>query len=464
MIKQLLLIIAISIVSEQLYCSSSDSVYSLTIQLKAYAGQNVELGYSYGSKILFKDQIKLDSEGRGQYSHIDHEGIYFLSMDDSSAFEFMITQSGYYNILSDNGKISIQGNTACETYQQYLFSVSRKLHLIDSLKRDSETSNDPIIMQTMRMKIANHRTAIDSITLEIANSYKGNLLGNYAKAMLPVKISGNSSSHNLTESDSISFLTSIYKFKQHYFDNITFSDTRLLYTPVIEDKINSYLDRMVYSSPDSLCQAIDILLLKSSEPEVTQFIASLLIQKFSQQKHREGSEHAYIHLVQDFYLAGKAPWLSTREIRLLSDEVQRMRPVLTGNAAPEIELFDATGRKCSLYAIQKELTIVLFWDFSCPNCKRILQDLINLVKKYNYLDLQVYSIYTGNDLDIWKAWNYKKLPATWINTYQDSDDPASIRFNIPYTPAIFILDKNKVIIKKNITVPQLDEYLFQYVN
>ncbi len=107
---------------------------------------------------------------------------------------------------------------------------------------------------------------------------------------------------------------------------------------------------------------------------------------------------------------------------------------------------------------------MLFWDFSCPNCKRILQDLIDLVKKYNYVDLQVYSIYTGNDLDVWKAWNYKKLPTTWINTYQDSDDPASIQFNITQTPTIFILDKNKVIIKKNITVPQLDEYLFQYVN
>ena len=76
--------------------------------------------------------------------------------------------------------------------------------------------------------------------------------------------------------------------------------------------------------------------------------------------------------------------------------------------------------------------------------------------------MQVYSIYTGSDVDVWKAWNYKKLPDSWINTYQDPSNPVSTQYNINFMPTLFVLDKNKIIMRKEITVPQLDEYLFLY--
>ncbi len=461
MIKRLLLISTLSIVFVQFIHCTPDTIFFLSVHLKNYNGRNTDLGYTYGRKVLFKDQIKLDNEGNGVYKGIDHGGIYFLRMPDSSAFEFMLTQSGYYDIFYSNGRITIRGNPATEAYDRYSSSVNNQLRQIDSLKNIAET-RETIQNKDVRMKINHCKDSIESLTKVLAEIYEGSLLGSYAKALLPVKIPPDLLSSGLRETDSSGMIETLYFYKQHFFDNIDFSDPALIYTPVIEDKISSYLDHMVKNSPDTLCKAIDKIIGLSFNPEVKEFVTTLLMQKFRLLRHHKPGEQAYIHLVQDYYLSGETPWVSDREKQLLTEEIKKMQPVLDGTVAPEIELSDATGRSCSLQAVQSELTILIFWDFSCANCRRIMQDFINLIKKYYYMDIQVYSVYTGTDLDIWKAWNYKKLPGTWINTYQKPDNPVSSYFNIEYIPAIFILDTNKVILKKNITVSELDSYLFQH--
>lgn len=463
MIKQFLLIITLSLITGYLTYSATDSIFSLSLQIPAYSGQNIDVGYTYGSKILLKDQIKLNSHGYSQYSGIEHEGIYFIRLADSTSFEFMITQPGYYVVQINDGKMNIEGNAACEAYHRYIHSISVKLHLIDSLKNISHKTIDPVLLIILRKKIEEYQSAIDSMTSDLAEKYCGSFLGNYAKALLPIDVSLVDISQNRMVSDSGNILNKLWLYRKHYFDNTDFNDPRLIYTPVLEDKIISYLDRMVYNSPDSICTAIDIILTRSQDTEVTRFLATLLLERYCKLKHLEPGEKVYVYLVNHFFLAGKAPWLSDSDIRLLTEEAQKMQAVLSGTVVPEIVLTDASGRECSLLAIQKEITILVFWDFQCPTCKRIIQDLINLTEKKYFLDLQVYTIYTGKEIDIWKAWNYKKLPGTWINTIQNPENPVSVQFNISHIPSLFILDKNKVIVRKNITVPQLESYLSEYM-
>ncbi len=458
--KQLLLIVALSIVSIKSVYPLSNANFLLTVDLPDFAGQKIDLGYYYGNKILLKDQLKLDSEGKTLYKDIDHEGIYFLRLTDSTSFEFMITQPGYYSFHSANGIITIRGNAACEAYDNYLHGINNIVRQTDSIQHSMKSSNDISVIQAMRLKIAQQRDKIDSLTVELVNKYKGELLGNYAKALLPVSAEGFFSDVFIQGQDSLTLVAELYNYKKHYFDNIAFNDARLIYTPVIEDKINNYLDRIVVHNVDSICQALDMILSKSSDSTMIRFIASTLLYKYGKQKHKNPEELVFMHLVENFYLTPKAFWLSKKEIKFLSEEYKRRQRIQTGNIAPEIELSDMTGRRCSLYAIQSEITILLFWDFSCPNCRKILQDFIDLTQKYHYIDMKIYSIYTGSDLDVWKAWNYKKLPATWINTYQLSSDPVTHTYSITNVPTIIILDTNKVIVRKNITVPELDEYLF----
>lgn len=463
MLKRLLLITTFSIAFSRLsYSLIADPLYPMTLMLNNLADQTVNLGYSYGTKILLSEKIKLDAEGSGAYNGIDHEGIYFLRLPDSSAYEFIVDRPGIYTIKSDDGKIIIDGNPATEAYDRYLKSVRRELMQIDSLKKGMDTLRNKLHIKSLQTRIAESKIRIDSMTSALADQYRGSFLGSYARALIPVKSSSFLPNERKQAADSLNFRKMLYLYRAHYFNNIDFYDNRLIYTPVIEDKIFSYLDRLIPNTPDSLNKAIDLLLTKSSEPKMTQYIATILLQKYHKERFSDTGEKVYIHLIQDFYLTGKAFWLSDKDTQLLAGELEKTEHIATGNIAPELILDDISGRKCSLYAVQSELIALIFWDFSCQDCRRIIQDFINLTKKYFYLNMQVFSVYTGNDLDVWKAWYYKKLPGSWINTYQDPDQPVSMQYNITHVPAIFILDQNKVILKKNITIPELDEFLFQF--
>jgi len=461
MSRQLLYVIVISIASVKTLAVPTDSCYRLDLHLKKYSSQHIDLGHYYGNKIIFKDTILLDSEGNTCYTDIDHEGIYFLRLADSSAFEFMITGKGYYTILDDNDKINIKGNAVTEAYDQYLQQTGKIIYSIDSLKKGMESTTDIFQIQTVRQKIADYKSEINSITSGIAKKFEGSLLGSYTKAMLPVTLTTAFYGQNGHESDSMKILKSIYFFRNHYFDNIDFEMPGLIYTPIIEDRITDYLDRMIYSSPDSLFEAIDRLMTKSSQMEITQFISTILLQRYQNQRHRYLGEQAYIYIIRNYYLSDKAPWTSENDIRLLEEEMKKILTVTIGSHAPEIELTDMIGRKCSLHGIEMEYTILVFWDLACPSCKQIMQDFKNLIKKYYYIDIQIYTVYTGTDMEAWRTWNVKRLPATWINTYQDLQEPVSNTYNVTYLPAIFVLDRKKTIVRKNITITELDEFLYQ---
>ena len=54
-----------------------------------------------------------------------------------------------------------------------------------------------------------------------------------------------------------------YYYRNHYFDNFNISDPRLLRTPFYEDKIMTYLTKVVPQIPDSLIPYADYFIEKS---------------------------------------------------------------------------------------------------------------------------------------------------------------------------------------------------------
>jgi peroxiredoxin len=458
MFKQLLLIIALFSVLIKTMAITPDSCYVLNLELRNHCMQHTVLACYYGNKIKLKDTILLDSNGIASYSGIHHEGIYFLRFIDSSFFEFMITGCGNIDILVEGDKINARGNSGTEAFDWYLKLTEKKIHTIDSLKKSIEPIEDPSKIRFTQHKIAELKSDIDKYMEELAISYEGNLLGSYAKALLPVQHILSDSDLSTQNLDSTGLIVRIYAYRNHYFDNINFNDPALIYTPVLEDRITNYLDHMVYNSADSICRAVDLLMTKSAQIPIAQFISTILLQKYRDQKQQDPGGKVYSYILQNYFLSGKTPWVSDKDLRLLSEEFHKMNLVSVGTIAPEIELPDIIGRKCSLHSVEMKFTILFFWDLECPTCKQVMTDFKDLMRKYYYVEAQVYTVYTGTDREAWKTWNIKRLPATWINTYQSPLQQVSSIYDIKTVPAIFLLDSNKTIISKNITIPELDDF------
>lgn len=121
-----------------------------------------------------------------------------------------------------------------------------------------------------------------------------------------------------------------------------------------------------------------------------------------------------------------------------------------GDIAPEIDLPDTKGEKVALSSLRGSLTLVDFWASWCGPC---IKEQPLLVKLHNaYPDkLSIYGVSMDTKKPLWTGAIAKaKLP--WINVsdlkYWQS--PVIGDYMLQSIPLNFLIDKNGIILAKNI--------------
>ena len=70
-------------------------------------------------------------------------------------------------------------------------------------------------------------------------------------------------------------------YKSHYWDGVSFSDDRLVRTPVLEPKLSKYFDNVLMQNPDTLVKEADKIILASSvNKETFKYYLSTLTDKY----------------------------------------------------------------------------------------------------------------------------------------------------------------------------------------
>jgi thiol-disulfide isomerase/thioredoxin len=188
----------------------------------------------------------------------------------------------------------------------------------------------------------------------------------------------------------------------------------------------------------------------------------------------------FVRMVNEFYRAGKAVWLNEDQVQKIVDRAEDLKHSLCGNVPPNITLPDLSGQEwVSLHDIDAKYTAILIWESTCGHCKKELPKLQELYDEWKPKGLEIYAI--GNDFETepWKEFVEKKGYTDWINV---SDNPEvnaqdsamaliysgvtnleSLNFRTTFdvyaTPKIFLLDKDKKIVAKQIGAEQLGEIL-----
>ena len=454
-----------------LFAYNLEASFSANNKLKIHFHSEVnsplplKIAYYYGSKVFLQDSITIASSGRLAYTGDFHAGIYLLVFPNSDVYEFMVNKNNELSI-----RISLENNDYCSTIRGDSISVAFDIYHkkmdgivnhLDSLKHSLSVAGSAEIRNKLIRNIDSVKDSIQLANEVLSLKYQGTFLGNYLKAQIPVSIP--KLMFKSISSDSLGLLTKLYFFKNHYLDQIEWNDQRLIYTPVMEDKINDYFVKFVQKTPESNSAAIDTILNKTNNQKVNRFLTEMLFDRFEQNKHKSLDEYAYLHLLKHYYLVGKTPWMNNDQISILEAEYNRFRPTSLGQTAPSIALPDKDNELVNLNDIHSHYSLVFFWNYECQHCQRILQELVTLVSKYKYLDIKVLSVFTGEDLDVWKAFLAKKIPQTWVNTYEKGQEPkTSSIYNIPSLPSIYLLDTNKIILNKNATISELDSYFFEH--
>jgi hypothetical protein len=463
---RLLLIIAIitSTYTFHLF-SQTSNLKDIQFDIAVFSERTAKIGYYYGKKILLKDSVQLDKNGRGSISGQFHEGLYVLYIPDSVIYDFFLTAGLHYKIFQDQFDgiaLTISGSKDAESYAHYQKEMIRIKSKSDSIGNILSVTKAATLNNFLRIQQQKLRHESDSIRNQYAVKLEGSLPGNYIKSQLPVSLNSIENIEGNKKVDSLQWMTELALFREHYFENVVWDDPRLIYTPVLEDKTDNYLDRVTSQTPGSLSTAIDAILSFQINEAVKNFILQSLLVKYQKEENSGLGEYLYLYVIEHYFLSGGVPGLSDKDLFKLQSEYQKRRPVSLLMHAPEIALPDKNGNTYSLCTIKAELTLIFFWDYECPACLRILSDLVKVYEKYSPVHMLVYTIYLGKDEDIWRAFLAKIVPTAWINTINTGPVSYPDLYNVSKIPTMFLLDRDKKILDKNFTVTELDSYLFKF--
>lgn len=442
------------------------SAYRIEVQVEGLKDTSLLLGYHFGDKKFVSDTAKVNSKGVAVFTgdSLLKGGIYLVILPGKTYFEVLISDNQQFGIKTTKDKfhenlkfINSPENDAFLEYQRFMIDMQAKNK--DLSTQMKEALKDSVKSHELKAKLDDLNADVVKYWNSIIETHKGKLLASLVKAMKNVEIPEFSIPKETPKYDSLQWVHSYQFNKLHYFDNIDFTDSRLLRTPILEGKINSYFDRVLIPHPDSIIpQAISLVEKSKVNKEVFQYVLSFLVNKF-QTSERMGMDGVFVALSEKYYLTNQAWWADQKLVDKIAERVKALKPNLIGNVAPDLWLPNPYGQYYRLSEIKAKVTVVYFWDPECGHCKKVTPELKKTYDKFKSKGLEVFAVFTQGDQPKWMEY-INKNDLNFINVW-DPTFSSNFRnlYDIYSTPVMFVLDQNKKIVLKRISVETLNSYL-----
>lgn len=244
----------------------------------------------------------------------------------------------------------------------------------------------------------------------------------------------------------LSVATARAQVASDYWDDVDFSDTTLISSNVLKNKVINYLFEtacMDEAHFDSLSiSSLNLVFAKAKVNMRTyEYVLELMLNGYTNMGR---------DAVTDFLL--NYPQLAEGEITMddglrLDSITEPYQKVRVGARAPDFSGMTIDGKLYSLYTSAAARIIVFFWSTDCDYC----HDFLNNIRRK--LDLQSdYELVTfalADDIEeVRKHVKKMRMPGNHFYDEKRWDGKAFLDFHITTTPTVFVLDKEKTIVCK----------------
>ena len=245
---------------------------------------------------------------------------------------------------------------------------------------------------------------------------------------------------------------------EHYWDTYDFRDTTLIADPEIAEQ--AFVDFIVLlprvektAADHALSRMVDST---AAMMRVFEYFTDLSEKYFYDPNSPYRSDDAYIAVLKAIL---KAPVDSLYKIRP-EYQLQMLLKNRPGEVAADFRYVGTDGKQGRLSAIKADYTLVFFHDPECPECNR--------VKEYMELNpvfgeaaasskLMVLGLYLDENIDAWKK---EPHPAFMLNARDMNQEiTKKALYDIRAIPTLYLLDRQKRVILRDITIEHLGRYL-----
>ena len=139
----------------------------------------------------------------------------------------------------------------------------------------------------------------------------------------------------------------------------------------------------------------------------------------------------------------------------------RLKLNRVGTPAADFTFTLRSGSKMDLYEVKADNTIMFFSNPGCEDCKAVIDQLMSLQGLNEAIadgKLAVVNVYPDEDLKEWFAYA-PVYPDNWYNGFDQDLAVGGGLYNLRAIPSLYLLDKDKKVIFKDVDPMMLTDYL-----
>lgn len=255
---------------------------------------------------------------------------------------------------------------------------------------------------------------------------------------------------------SVDPIRQLFLYRRAFWNDINFGDDRLIRTPVIFNKLERYITKLTDQKPDSIIASIDYLMNKvPANSEYYRFFANWIAVK-----HQPGevpimdAEAIYVHMVQNYFTKEKAAWMDTLEVYRLQLRASEMANSLVGQKGPNVKANDPQGVPRAVYDSKAPYVVIFLYNPTCDHCIEETPKLVQFYNEWKNKGVDIYAIAVDTNEDEWKKF-IASNGMTFTNVFDPTNRSIYKTYYVDNTPEIYVLNKNREIIGKNLKVDQI---------
>ena len=462
-----------------IYClslSAQSSKYKIEGEISGIEDTEIILAYYFGGKQYAKDTA-LSKNGKFIFTGDEKldGGMYLIVLPDQKWFDIIISEQKFSfktslnNLIGDMRFTNSKENTP---FYKYLNYINLKQQEVAPIREKLKTANAE---ETKKLKKIQEK--VDN---EVMN-YRENFLKNnkniffskIIKATIDPIIPESPKDKNGKVDETFPFRY----YKKHFWDNLDFSDSRILRTPLFHSKMEQYLDKMTAKNPDSIIVSANTLIEKAkANEEIFRYVVSHVTSKYERSKIM-GMDAVFVNMVENYYITNMCPWVEEEQLKKIIERAEKIAPNLIGKVASEfIDIYgrpfmkDLNGKTHTIQSIEADYTLLVFYGPTCGHCKTEIPKIKNTIDSLISLkyDIKTLAVATEFDVEEWKKFIKDQKTDSWINvadiSHDDDGNPLASsdwrdKYDIYSTPVVYLLDKEKRIVAKRISHQQFADII-----
>lgn len=432
--------------------------FSLSGKISGLSGEKISIHGFYGAEGKRIDSVDVKTDGSFTYQFPEnaYSGMYRLRWGKNQMMDII------YN--RQNIRFTTRAGSVVDSL---VFSESAENQLyFDYLQKRNETEfklelifplinmypkDDPFYQTVTRQYDFVNNEMSDWVVTQTKNN-----AGKYATKLIKADFTPRPSSA-LTEEQHVEFL------KVHFFDQIDFTDTTLLYSNIISSKTIQYLSLFQNNRLDKdqlqveFIKAVNMIMEKTkSSPTVYAYVMDYLINGFNSY----GFDKVITYIADNIDLEDQC--IDEERKVELEKKVESHKKFSPGKKLADFETRDIGGKNVKLSDIDSDYTLLVFWATWCPHCNSLVKDLKKIYLPDNRHKLEIITVSLDESKEELDRF-LKEGGYDWINVcdYKKWKGELVQQFDIFATPTMFLISKDLTIEAKPITYSELMDELYK---